>query len=65
LWVIERVTERLPALRGNRSENLKRALANARERVVKERAYFADNKEREAYDAMGKANQADVKFCWK
>jgi hypothetical protein len=59
------VTERLAALRGNRSENLKRALASARERAVKERAYFADNKEREAYDAMGKANQGDVEFCWK
>jgi hypothetical protein len=57
--------ERLPALPGNHSENLKRALANTRERAVKERAYFADSKEREAYDAMGKANQDDVKFCWK
>ena len=58
-------TERLPALPGNRSENLNRALANARERAAKERAYFADSKEREAYDAIRKANQADVKFCWK
>jgi hypothetical protein len=41
-------TERLPALPGNRSENLKRALANARERAAKERVYFADSKEREA-----------------
>ncbi len=57
--------ERLPARPGNRAENLKRGLANARERAAKERAYFQDVKNRDALYAARKANEADVKFCWK
>jgi len=57
--------EGAPALPGNRRETLKRALANAREHAAKEREYFADSKNREAFYAMRKANDADVKFCWK
>lgn len=54
-----------PALPGDRAENHKRAIANARERAAKERAYFADAKTREAFYATRKKNEADVKFCWK
>ena len=57
--------ERAPALPGNRSENLKRAVANARERAAKEDAYFADRKNLDAFYATRKANDAEVKFCWK
>ncbi len=39
---------RAPALPGDRAENAKRAVANAKERAAKERAYFDDAKTREA-----------------
>lgn len=57
--------ESLPALPGNRRENLNQALANARERAATERAYFADSKNRDAFYAERKANDAEDKFCWK
>jgi hypothetical protein len=56
---------RAPALPGDRVENAKRAIANAKKRAAKERAYFDDAKTREAYYATRKRNEADVKFCWK
>jgi hypothetical protein len=54
-----------PALPGDRSENARRAIANAKERAAKERAYFEDAKTREAYYITRKQNEADVKFCWR
>jgi hypothetical protein len=57
--------ERLPALPGNRNDNLKRALANVRKRDASERAYFADKKSVDAFYATRKTNDADAKFCWK
>ena len=56
---------RAPAMPGDRSENARRAVASARERAAKERAYFDDAKTREAYYATRKQNEADVKFCRK
>lgn len=56
---------RAPALPGDRADNAKRAVANAKERAAKERAYFDDAKTREAYYVTRKQNEADVKFCWK
>ena len=56
---------RAPALPGDRAENAKRAIASAKERAAKERAYFDDAKTREDYYATRKRNEADVKFCWK
>jgi hypothetical protein len=56
---------RAPALPGDRADNAKRAVANAKERAAKERAYFDDAKTREAYYVIRKQNEADVKFCWK
>jgi hypothetical protein len=55
----------LPGLPGERGDNYKRAIAAARERVAKERAYFDDAKTVEDYYATRKRNQADVKFCWQ
>ena len=54
-----------PALPGNRADNAKRAIANAKERAAKENAYFDDPKNVETYYATRKRNEADVKFCWK
>ncbi len=56
---------RLPARPGDRSENHKRAIANAKERAAKERAYFDDAKTVETYYATRKRNGVDDKFCWK
>ncbi len=57
--------ERLPALPGDRAANARRAIANAKERAAKERAYFDDAKNVELYYATRKKNEADIKFCWK
>jgi hypothetical protein len=57
--------ERAPALPGDRTVNHLRALANAKERAAKERAYFDDAKNVETFYATRKKNEADVKFCWK
>jgi hypothetical protein len=50
-----------PALPGDRAANARRAIANAKERGARERAY----KVREAYYATRKQNGADAKFCWR
>ncbi len=55
----------MPALPGDRAANHKRALANAKERAAKERGYFDDAKNREAFYATRKKNDMDAKFCWK
>ena len=57
--------ERFAGRAGDRNENVKRAVANARERVAKERAYLTDSKNVAGLSAARKANDADVKFCWK
>ena len=57
--------DRAPALPGDRRENHRRGIANAKERLAKERAYFADAKNREAFYATRKRNDADERFCWK
>ena len=56
---------RAPALPGDRAANAKRAVANAKERAAKEKAYFADAKTRDSFYATRKRNEADAKFCWK
>jgi hypothetical protein len=57
--------DKLPVKPGNRAVNHSRALANAKERAAKERAYFDDAKNRDAFYATRKRNEADAKFCWK
>lgn len=56
---------RAPALPGDRAENAKRAVANAKERAAKERAYFDEPKNVEAFYATRKRTETDVKYCWK
>jgi hypothetical protein len=55
----------IPAKPGDRRENLKRAIDNAKVSAAKERAQFDDPKYVEAFYAARKKNEADVKFCWK
>ena len=57
--------DRAPALPGDRAENLKRAVANAKARAAKERGYFDDAKNVAQFTATRKQNGADEKFCWK
>jgi hypothetical protein len=54
-----------PALPGDHAANAKRAVANAKERAAKERAYFDDAKNVETFSASRKKNEMDAKFCWK
>jgi hypothetical protein len=56
---------RAPAMPGDRAENHKRALARAKERAARERAYFDDAKNAAAFYATRKRNEADAKYCWK
>ena len=55
----------IPALAGDRAANAKRAIASAKDRAAKERAFFDDPKSVADYYALRKRNEADVKFCWK
>jgi len=57
--------DKAPALPGDRAANAQRGLANAKERLAKEGAYFQDAKVRDEYYAMRKRNEADVRFCWQ
>jgi len=54
-----------PGLPGNRADNAKRAIANAKQRAAQESTFFDDPKNVDTYYAMRKRNEADVKFCWK
>src|SRR5512139_2843547 len=49
---------RAPALPGDRAENARRAVINAKDRAARERAYFDDAKTREAYYAKQTPNSA-------
>ena len=51
---------RAPTLPGDSAENHRRAIANA-----KERSYFDEAKNVEAFTATRKRSDADAKFCWK
>jgi hypothetical protein len=55
----------IPALPGDRADNHKRALGAAKERAVKERAYFEDAKNRAEFTATRQRNDTDSKYCWK
>jgi len=55
---------KLPAKPGDRAENHKRALAEAKDRAAKERAYFNDVKNVTEFSAARKRNDLDNKFCW-
>jgi hypothetical protein len=56
---------RFPAAPGDRAENLRRGIADAKERAAKERIYVDDPNNLASMTAARKQNEADVKFCWK
>jgi hypothetical protein len=56
---------RLPARPGDRADNVRRAIAAAKQRAAKEHAYFDDPKNVAAFRAARARNGADEKFCWK
>jgi hypothetical protein len=56
---------RLPAKSGERSENCKRGLAAIKDNAAKERAYFDNPQNVEAFQERRKVNDADGQFCWK
>jgi hypothetical protein len=56
---------RIPAKAGDRHENLKRAIENAKSDAEKEHAYFDGPKKVEEFYAARKKNGADIKFCWE
>ena len=55
----------LPARSADRAAALAAAVRSARASAAKESAHLADPKNREAFDALRKYNEADAKFCWK
>jgi hypothetical protein len=57
--------DRAPALPGDRADNHRRALADAKERAAKERAYFEDAKNVAEFKATRQRNDTDSKYCWK
>ena len=57
--------QRLVAKPGDRAENLKRSLREARLRAEKEQAYLDAPKNREAFYAKRKRNDVEAQFCWK
>ncbi len=56
--------QQLPALPGNRAENLKKSIASLKEMAEKERQYLADPKNLEEFNRNRKANHMLEQFCW-
>ena len=56
--------EELPALAGNRSDNLKKAVLKIKEKQEKERQYLADPKNREEMVKIREKNNVPQKYCW-
>lgn len=54
----------LPALPGERSENLERAIEKIEESIRRERTYLSDPVNREEMLEKRKANHAAEQFCW-
>jgi len=55
----------VPALPGDRNENLRKAIAEIKANVGKERDYLAQRDNVARLMQQRKANDADAKFCWK
>lgn len=55
---------RLPALHGERSENLERAIERIEESIRRERTYLSDLVNREEMLEKRKDNHATEQFCW-
>ena len=57
--------EKLPARTSDRKQGLAQAIRNAKANAEKERVYFDDPKNIEAFNASRRTNEMDAKFCWK
>jgi hypothetical protein len=57
--------EKLPALPGDRGENLARSIATITDGAAKETAYLADPQNLAAFMAARARNEMDSRFCWK
>jgi hypothetical protein len=57
--------EKLPALPGDRTQNLRKSIESLRENAQKERQYFDDPKNLEDFNKSRKENHVAEQFCWR
>lgn len=56
--------EQLPALPGDRAENVNRQVGKIADSIQKEWTYLSDPRNRKEFGERRKANHADEQFCW-
>jgi predicted permease len=56
--------EKLPALPGDRTQNLRKSIQSLKETMQKERQYFDDPKNLEDFNKTRKENHVAEQFCW-
>jgi hypothetical protein len=56
--------EKLPALPGDRAQNLRKSIETLKENAQKERQYFDDPKNLEEFNKTRKENHVPEQFCW-
>jgi hypothetical protein len=56
--------EKLPALPGDRTQNLRKSIETLKENAQKERQYFDDPKNLEDFNKSRKENHVAEQFCW-
>jgi hypothetical protein len=56
--------EKLPALPGDRTQNLRKSIESLKENAQKERQYFDDPKNLEDFNRDRKENHVAEQFCW-
>jgi hypothetical protein len=56
--------ERLPALPGDRAQNLRKSIESLKESARKERQYFDDPKNLQDFNKSQKENHVAERFCW-
>jgi hypothetical protein len=69
-WVVDNpyramFLPQVPALPGDREQNLTKAVAQATEAAAKEREYLAKPANVAELNAKRQQNDADTMFCWK
>jgi hypothetical protein len=57
--------QKLPALPGDRTQNLRKSIEGLKESAQKERQYLEDPKNLEDFNKSRKANYAAEQFCWR
>lgn len=56
--------EQLPALPGDRSDNLKKSIASLKESALKEQQFLSDPKNQEEFQRKRNEQHVPEKFCW-